>query len=204
MGVQGWSPSYAMPTIVNPAWPKGNVDDLHGTRLLHVRYRRPAPHAWQYVRDVTSEESDRTFLEFLARDAPSAEFEEPIIADRALGASAETVAALERSILLALRVRAALDRSRRREAELSALYETVGDLVALRDVDAVLEAIVRRARKLLDTDTAYLALYDPERGHAYVRETNGSVSAEFQHLLMPLGAGLGGLVVQTASPLLQQ
>lgn len=199
-----------MPTIVNPAWPKGNVDDLHGTRLLHVRYRRPAPHAWQYVRDVTSKESDRTFLEFLARDAPSAEFEEPIIADRALGASAETVAALERSILLALRVRAALDRSRRREAELSALYETVGDLVALRDVDAVLEAIVRRARKLLDTDTdtdtdtAYLALYDPERGHAYVRETNGSVSAEFQHLLMPLGAGLGGLVVQTASPLLQQ
>ncbi|MEU5298757.1 hypothetical protein [Streptomyces umbrinus] len=155
---------------------------------------------------MTSEESDRTFLEFLARDAPSAEFEEPIIADRALGASAETVAALERSILLALRVRAALDRSRRREAELSALYETVGDLVALRDVDAVLEAIVRRARKLLDTDTdtAYLALYDPERGHAYVRETNGSVSAEFQHLLMPLGAGLGGLVVQTASPLLQQ
>ncbi|GHB91920.1 hypothetical protein GCM10010306_103880 [Streptomyces umbrinus] len=84
----------------------------------------------------------------------------------------------------------------------------MGDLVALRDVDAVLEAIVRRARKLLDTDTdtdtAYLALYDPERGHAYVRETNGSVSAEFQHLLMPLGAGLGGLVVQTASPLLQQ
>ncbi|MGI3223243.1 hypothetical protein ACRJ4B_03970 [Streptomyces sp. GTA36] len=157
---------------------------------------------------MTSEESDRTFLEFLARDAPSAEFEEPIIGDRALGASAETVAALERSILLALRVRAALDRSRRREAELSALYETVGDLVALRDVDAVLEAIVRRARKLLDTDTdtdtAYLALYDPERGHAYVRETNGSVSAEFQHLLMPLGAGLGGLVVQTASPLLQQ
>ncbi|MFI6274507.1 helix-turn-helix domain-containing protein [Streptomyces sp. NPDC050988] len=149
---------------------------------------------------MTLEESDRTFLEFLARDAPSAEFEEPLIAARALGASAETVADLERSKLLALRVRAALDRSRRREAELSALYETVGDLVALRDVDAVLEAIVRRARKLLDTDTAYLALYDPERGHAYMRETNGSVSAKFQQLLMPLGAGLGGLVVQTASP----
>ncbi|MFD4527027.1 helix-turn-helix domain-containing protein [Streptomyces sp. NPDC058470] len=149
---------------------------------------------------MTLEDSDRTFLEFLARNAPSAEFEEPLIAARASGASAEALAELEQSKLLALRVRAALDRSRRREAELSALYETVGDLVALRDVDAVLEAIVRRARKLLDTDTAYLALYDPVRGHAYMRETNGSVSAKFQQLLMPLGAGLGGLVVQTASP----
>ncbi|MFD6306902.1 GAF domain-containing protein, partial [Streptomyces sp. NPDC060223] len=149
---------------------------------------------------MTLEDSDRTFLEFLARNAPSAEFEEPLIAARASGVSAEALAELEQSKLLALRVRAALDRSRRREAELSALYETVGDLVALRDVDAVLEAIVRRARKLLDTDTAYLALYDPVRGHAYMRETNGSVSAKFQQLLMPLGAGLGGLVVQTASP----
>lgn len=140
------------------------------------------------------------FLEFLARNAPVAEFEEPVMAARAAGASAEAVAELERAKLLALRVRAALDKSRRREAELSALYETVGDLVALRDADAVLEAIVRRARKLLDTDTAYLALYDPARGRAYMRETNGSVSAKFQQLLMPLGAGLGGLVVQTASP----
>ncbi|WP_254407649.1 GAF domain-containing protein [Streptomyces sp. GMY02] len=147
--------------------------------------------------------SGRMFLELLARDAPAAEFEEPVIAARADGGSAAnagTVAELERSKLLALRVRAALDRSRRREAELSALYETVADLVALRDVDSVLQAIVARARKLLGTDTAYLALYDPERGCAYMRETNGSVSAKFQQLLMPLGAGLGGLVVQTASP----
>ncbi|MDX6353910.1 MAG: hypothetical protein QOF98_813 [Streptomyces sp.] len=149
---------------------------------------------------VTATESSRTFLEFLARNAPVAEFEEPVLAARASGAGPETVAELERSKLLALRVRAALDKSRRREAELTALYETVGDLVALRDVDAVLAAIVRRARQLLDTDTAYLALYDPARGHAYMRETSGSVSAKFQQLLMPLGAGLGGLVVQTASP----
>lgn len=42
--------------------------------------------------------------------------------------------------------------------------------MALRDVDAALQAIVRRARKLLDTDTAYLALYDPAHGCAYMRE----------------------------------
>ncbi|MFD3911561.1 helix-turn-helix domain-containing protein [Streptomyces sp. NPDC058603] len=149
---------------------------------------------------MTLEKSGRMFLELLARDAPAAEFEEPVTVARAAGESPAALAELERSKLLALRVRAALDRSRRRETELSALYETVGDLVALRDVDAVLQAIVRRARTLLGTDTAYLALYDAERGCAYMRETNGSVSAKFQQLLMPLGAGLGGLVVQTASP----
>ncbi|MGW2055282.1 helix-turn-helix domain-containing protein [Streptomyces sp. NPDC001840] len=161
---------------------------------------------------MTSTNSGRMFLELLARDAPAAEFEEPVIAARAGGGgggsggsagsagSVAELAELERSKLLALRVRAALDKSRRREAELSALYETVADLVALRDVDSVLQAIVARARKLLGTDTAYLALYDPARGCAYMRETNGSVSAKFQQLLMPLGAGLGGLVVQTASP----
>ena len=83
---------------------------------------------------------------------------------------------------------------------MSALYETVGDLAALRDVDAVLHAIVRRARTLLDADTAYLAMYDPVRGDAYMRTTDGSVSAKFQQLRLPLGAGLGGLVVQTTSP----
>lgn len=175
---------------------------------IHFRWFGRMDTVWS----VTSTNSGRMFLELLARDAPAAEFEEPVIAARAGGGgggsggsagsagSVAELAELERSKLLALRVRAALDKSRRREAELSALYETVADLVALRDVDSVLQAIVARARKLLGTDTAYLALYDPARGCAYMRETNGSVSAKFQQLLMPLGAGLGGLVVQTASP----
>jgi GAF domain-containing protein len=140
------------------------------------------------------------FLELLARDASAAEFEVPVIDARASGASAETIAELERSKFLALKIWAVLEKRRRREAELSALYETVGDLAALRDVDAVLHAIVRRARTLLAADTAYLAMYDPVRGDAYMRTTDGSVSAKFQQLRLPLGAGLGGLVVQTASP----
>ena len=53
---------------------------------------------------------------------------------------------------------------RRREAELSALFDTAGDLAALRDLDAVLRSIVRRARMLLGTDTAYLTLRDAEAG----------------------------------------
>ena len=101
---------------------------------------------------------------------------------------------------LALRVRAAFDSRRRREAELTALVETARDLAALRDPSGILEAIVRRARTLLGTDVAYLTLYDPEAHDTYMRATDGSVSAEFQVVRLSLGDGLGGLVASTRKP----
>jgi signal transduction protein with GAF and PtsI domain len=102
--------------------------------------------------------------------------------------------------LLALEVREAFAARRRRESELSALFDTAGDLAALRGVDSVLTAIVRRARQLLGTDVSYLTLNDDARGDTYMRVTDGSVSARFQALRLPMGAGLGGLVAQTAAP----
>ena len=102
--------------------------------------------------------------------------------------------------LLALEVREAFAARRRREAELSALFDTADDLAALRGVDSVLTAIVRRARQLLGTDVSYLTLNDAARGDTYMRVTDGSVSARFQALRLPMGAGLGGLVAQTAAP----
>ena len=67
-------------------------------------------------------------------------------------------------------------------------------------MDSVLTAIVRRARQLLGTDVSYLTLNDPARGDTYMRVTDGSVSARFQALRLPMGAGLGGLVAQTSAP----
>lgn len=142
----------------------------------------------------------QAFLELLARDASAVEFEGPLIEARSRGVDAELIAELERSRLLALRIRTTLEQRRRKEAELSALFETAGDLAALRDLDAVLNAIVRRARMLLDADIAYLTLNDKDHGDTYMRVTDGSVSAKFQRVRLPLGAGLGGLVAQTARP----
>jgi DNA-binding PucR family transcriptional regulator len=101
---------------------------------------------------------------------------------------------------LALRVRAALESRRRREAELTALVETARDLAALRDPSGVLDAIVRRARSLLGTDVSYLTLYDPEAGDTFMRATDGSVSAEFQVVRLSFGDGLGGLVAKSRKP----
>ncbi|NUP61573.1 MAG: GAF domain-containing protein, partial [Nonomuraea sp.] len=142
----------------------------------------------------------RRFLELLAREASAVEFEGPIVEARAQGADPATIEELEQAKVEALKVRALLRRRARREAELSALYDTAGDLAALRDLDAVLEAIVHRARQLLATDIAYMTLHDPEQGDTYMRVTDGSISAKFRALRLAMGAGLGGLVAQTATP----
>ncbi|AGS67893.1 helix-turn-helix domain-containing protein [Streptomyces collinus] len=140
------------------------------------------------------------FLELLARGAPVEAYEQPVLLARAEGGPDDRIAALERAKLLALRVRSELEGRRRREAELSALFETAHDLAGLRDLDAVLQAIVQRARSLLGTDVAYLTLNDPARGDTYMRVTEGSVSAHFQQLRLGMGEGLGGLVAQTTRP----
>jgi DNA-binding PucR family transcriptional regulator len=140
------------------------------------------------------------FLTLLAREAAPVEFERPLLAARQAGAPASDLAALEEVKIAALRVRELLERRRRREEELSALYDTAGDLAGLRDLDAVLRAIVHRARTLLGADVSYMTLDDPERGDTYMRITDGSVAASFQTLRLPAGAGLGGLVAVSGTP----
>ncbi|MFB7331339.1 GAF domain-containing protein [Streptomyces adustus] len=154
-----------------------------------AREAEPSPHA-----------AEAPFLELLARGAAVDAYEEPVLLARAEAQPAARIAALEHAKLLALRVRSELEGRRRREAELSALFETAHDLAGLRDLDAVLPAIVQRARSLLGTDVAYLSLHDAARGDTYMRVTEGSVAARFQQLRLGMGEGLGGLVAQTARP----
>lgn len=113
------------------------------------------------------------------------------------GASGERLA---RATELALRIRSTLEAHRRREAELTALFDTASDLARLRDPDAVLRSIVHRARMLLGADVSYLSLNDEAAGKTYMRVTEGSVSALFQRVTLGMGEGLGGLVAQTARP----
>ncbi|GAB2593072.1 helix-turn-helix domain-containing protein [Kribbella endophytica] len=93
-----------------------------------------------------------------------------------------------------------MDAGRKREAELTALVDIALELASARDPGRVLNTIVHRARTLIGTDVAYLTLYDAARGDTYMRATDGSVSAAFQQLRVPLGAGLGGLVAEAHKP----
>ncbi len=144
---------------------------------------------------VPSSRAALDLLRLLAEDAPVGAVE--ATARRLAGGDAE---AAEHARELAVRVKDLLDTRKRREEGLGALVETARDLASLRDPGGVLEAIVRRARSLLGTDVAYLTLFDPDRGDTIMRATAGSVSAAFQSVRLPLGAGLGGLVAQTRRP----
>lgn len=141
-----------------------------------------------------------SFLDLLHDEAPRESFD--ALRARHVAAAADEAAAerVRREYDVALRLRESIARQRSREAELSALYETASDLSAMRDVDAVLAAIVRRARQLLHADMTYLSLNDEDEGASYMRVTDGALTAEFRRLRLPLGDGLLGLVAQTGAP----
>ena len=140
-----------------------------------------------------------TFLDLLYDEAPLAAFDEHLAQCEAdLGEADAAVVRSEYDV--AVRLRDLMGRMRSREAELSALYETASDLTAIRDVDTILAAIVRRARQLLHCDMTYLSLNDEAEGASFMKVTDGSISARFRELRLPLGTGLLGLVAQTGAP----
>lgn len=139
-------------------------------------------------------------LDLLAQGAPAEHLAQPAAAARAAGATDRELTAIDEATKTALHIRRTLSQHRRREDELTALFDTASDLAALHDLDAVLRAIVHRARLLLRTDVAYLSLNEDTAGETYVRVTDGSVSAAFQQLRVAMGEGLGGLVAQSARP----
>lgn len=145
-------------------------------------------------------DSVRGFVELLYDDAPREAFDAALTA---MSRGLEPGPELDRLRLehaTALQLRERTTRQRQREAELSALYDTANDLTGIRDVDAILTAIVRRARQLLHADMTYLSLNDEAEGASFMKVTDGSVSAEFRNLRLPLGAGLLGLVAQSGAP----
>ncbi|WP_103340448.1 helix-turn-helix domain-containing protein [Amycolatopsis sp. CA-126428] len=143
----------------------------------------------------------RRLLDLLASGASTEQLAHVVVAARAEGdLDAADLAALASAGELALRIRETLAEHRRREARLTALFETASELAALSDPDTVLRSIVRRARALLGVDVSYLSLNDEAEGKTYIRVSDGSVSAEFQQIVLGMGEGLGGLVAQTARP----
>ena len=141
-----------------------------------------------------------SFLDLLYAEASRESFDEVVARAERDGLPEAEVEELRAQRRVALRLREQFVRQRQREAELSALYETASDLTAIRDVDAILSAIVRRARQLLHADMTYLSLNDETEGASYMRVTDGALTAEFRKLRLPLGTGLLGLVAQTGAP----
>ncbi|MGH3358637.1 MAG: helix-turn-helix domain-containing protein [Nocardioidaceae bacterium] len=140
----------------------------------------------------------RSFVNLLLAQAPRESYERLVREAEEAGDS--NAAHLRADLGKALQLRDTLERQRKREAELSGLYATANDLTSIRDLDHILLAIVRRARQLLGTDIAYLALNDHDAEVSRILVTDGSVSDSFANLRMAFGTGLLGLVAQTGQP----
>lgn len=138
-------------------------------------------------------------LHLLATEAPSEAFDQlaEIVEAGAPGPERDEILV---AIGRAARVRDLLASRKRREKETAALFDTARDLASLRDVDEVLDAIVRRARQLLGTDATYLALRDPVVGDVYMRTTLGTVTRAIERVRQPLGSGVGGRIIATGRP----
>lgn len=142
----------------------------------------------------------RRLLELLDGNAPLSSFEQ--LANTAKGLVRDDAAAesMGDAMATALRLRENFELKRKREVELSALYETARDLSALRDTDQILQAIVRRARQLVGSDIAYLSAADEEHGDFYVRVTEGVMSQDFGRIRVPRTIGVCGSVARTRRP----
>ncbi|MER7797214.1 helix-turn-helix domain-containing protein [Microbacterium sp. NPDC096154] len=92
------------------------------------------------------------------------------------------------------------DAQRSREELLRVLLDTATDITALRDVEAVLQAIVRRTRAIVATDMAYLALTDVEAGVTAIRHSEGVATHAYRTLQQPLGTGVLGEVARGLAP----
>ena len=176
----------------------GERDRAELARLLE-RWGRALGHDGRGTRRRGPGTGD-AFLDLLYGEAPLTEFDGVITRASAAGASEDRLAELRRQHAVAVRLRELIARQRVREAELTALYETARDLTAIRELDTILAAIVRRARQLLNADMTYLSLNDEAEGASYMKVTDGALTQEFRSLRLPLGTGLLGLVAQTGAP----
>lgn len=133
-------------------------------------------------------------LEGLHAGIPQHDLETKVAA--ALTRGELTPAAATAARELGLRV---AERSRREEV-LRALYDTATDLTGIRDVEAVLQAIVTRTRTLSGSDMAYISLNDHASNETYIRKSDGVVTEAYRLLRMPIGTGIVGRAAAGVSP----
>ncbi len=80
------------------------------------------------------------------------------------------------------------------------LRDTALELVGKHDRQAVLSAIVRKARALLGSDMAYISLNDFERQETYIHTVDGVVTSAYRAIRMPFGSGVLGVAAHADMP----
>ena len=96
------------------------------------------------------------------------------------------------------------EEARTRAEEQSVLSDLGQELAAELEVDQVLRAAHRGASRLVDAESFYVGLYDPDQHRIVVRLNATSAAADQEVTVLPADRGLSGYVVRTGEPVLIQ
>ena len=112
-------------------------------------------------------------------------------------ADVEVAADLTRPLASAIEQRRLLDESRRRAAELAALYSTSQLITARLDVPSVLDRISRAVTSLIGSSGCGIGLLEPGGSRLVQAAAHGFKSEEWRGLALPVGEGIMGQCAQT-------
>lgn len=78
-----------------------------------------------------------------------------------------------------------------------ALFE-IGTQIQAQEAnaEAIFALIVDRARELLDTDVAWLAMVDESHEHLHIKVATGTATPEFMRMEVRVGTGIGGVALK--------
>jgi len=90
----------------------------------------------------------------------------------------------------------------RRVVELNALHEVGAALSTTGELDKLLKAILNQATGVIGANYGSIMLLNPERETLSVAAASGVVPDRFEHLELPVGDSIAGLVSSTGEPLI--
>ena len=90
----------------------------------------------------------------------------------------------------------------RRVVELNALHEVGAALSTTGELDKLLKAILNQATGVIGANYGSIMLLNPERETLSVAAASGIVLDRFEHLELPVGDSIAGLVSSTGEPLI--
>lgn len=139
-------------------------------------------------------------LAMLQRNASARDYDQMLARMEATTPDPAERALLAGSIRTAIAICEQQALQQRREKSLLVVLESVNDLTAIRDLELVLGAIVRRARQIFASDIGYLTNFDRVRNDFYIRATDGAISERFKNVRVPPDHGICGHVLKHKTP----
>ncbi|MGO4392795.1 helix-turn-helix domain-containing protein [Variovorax sp. M-6] len=136
----------------------------------------------------------------LQRNASAREFDEMLERVEAAVRDPAERSLLAGSIRAAVAICEQQALQQRRERGLLVVLESAHDLTSIRDLELVLQAIVRRARQIFSADIGYLTNFDRVRNDFYIRATEGAISERFKNVRVPPDHGICGHVLKHKTP----